>query len=136
MGNNLCKIIQEYLNLDMLQEFKVKDCSEVFKFNKEGIQVLSQSGWQPAHDTCFSNVNLETLLLNPDTITTVVYKPKNDESYWCWGDDHKIYEFPWSGSLEDLEHYAVGNCYRSYDEAKESLTKLEEKLCTIFYGSK
>ncbi len=145
--NKLAKTIKSQLNLSILQEFRISGIREHFRFSEEGLQVYHKNDgwWLVSKETADGNlgiakdyqpISLEALLLHPEWVLPIIYKPSNDQIYYCWGDNHQLYEFPWSGSIEDLEHYATGNCFFSREEAEEQLTSLESRLTSIYYTEK
>lgn len=146
----LAKTIKTHLNLSILQEFRISGMQEHFRFSEEGLQVYYKNNgiydwWLVSKETAVVNlgiakdyqlISLEALLIHPEWILPITYKPSNDQIYYCWGDNHQLYEYPWSGSMEDLEHYATGNCFHSREEAEEQLTSLESRLTSIYYTEK
>lgn len=47
-----------------------------------------------------------------------VWKPECDESYWYINDYDMVFDKDWIDSITDNKRYSVGNCYRTYAEAK------------------
>lgn len=147
------KTIKTHLNLSILQEFRISGLREHFRFSEEGLQIYRKNNgiyawWLVSKETAvgklgilgimkdYQPISLEALLIHPEWILPITYKPSNDQIYYCWGDNHQLYEYPWSGSIEDLEHYATGNCFHSKEEAEEQLTSLESRLTSTYYTEK
>ena len=141
----LANTIKTHLNLSILQEFKIQGIHNHFRFTEDGLEVQyknkgSYSWYLVSKEIADGNlsltkgwklITLEALIIHPDWIL-----PDTSKTYYCWKDNHKLHEYPWSGSLEDLEHYASGNCFSSKKEAKAKLAELEDKLTSIYYGGK
>ncbi len=56
------------------------------------------------------------------------YKPKYGEEYWCIGGDGNIFSVKWMGSHSSEFRYALGNVYRTVEEAQAALDK---QLATV-----
>jgi len=56
------------------------------------------------------------------------YKPKYGEEYWCIGGDGNIFSVKWMGSHSSEFRYALGNAYRTKEEAQAALDK---QLATV-----
>ena len=56
------------------------------------------------------------------------YKPKKGEEYWCIGGDGNIFSVKWMGSHSSEFRYALGNVYRTKEEAQAALDK---QLATV-----
>lgn len=56
------------------------------------------------------------------------YKPKYGEEYWCIGGNGNIFSVKWMGSHSSEFRYALGNVYRTVEEAQAALDK---QLATV-----
>lgn len=56
------------------------------------------------------------------------WKPKYDENYYYFTDIEGIMVGKWKNNPTDSRRYDFGNCFKSYEEAKEARDKIEELL--------
>lgn len=56
------------------------------------------------------------------------WKPKYDENYYCFTDMEGIIVEKWKDNPTDSWRYDFGNCFKSYEEAKEAINKIKNVL--------
>lgn len=56
------------------------------------------------------------------------WKPKYDENYYYVTDLESIMVEKWKNKLTDDWRYDFGNCFKSYEEAKEAINKIKNVL--------
>ena len=56
------------------------------------------------------------------------WKPKYDENYYYFTDMEGIMVGKWKNNPTDSWRYDFGNCFKSYEEAKETINKIKNVL--------
>ena len=56
------------------------------------------------------------------------WKPKNDETYYYFTDMESVMVGKWKNNPTDSWRYDFGNCFKSYEEAKEAINKIKNVL--------
>lgn len=104
--------VAKLLGVELGEEFECDDgCSYVLTNNR------LMSG---THDVSETLINLLTGCL---TVRRKPWKPKEGEQYWLVlpsGEITYLYWHPWKFSIV---LYKIGNCYRTYEEAKANRDK-------------
>lgn len=117
------------LDVGMNEEFmlqKGKHDMGIFKITKDGIELCKENGWYP--------INIvESVCSGKYKIVKLPWKPKQDEEYWYsdWEDDVFCSTFN-ADSKYDLMLYAVGNCFRTKEEAETHKYETRNKLKSIY----
>ena len=61
-------------------------------------------------------------------ITLPKWKPKYDENYYYFTDMEGTMVGKWKNNPTDSWRYDFGNCFKSYEEAKEAINKIKNVL--------
>lgn len=115
----------------------------------EVIKILTDLGGHNSHSMDGKNTNAY-YFINPNRIIVNTYssgsevfsyvkefykeiklprwKPKYDENYYYFTDMQGIMVGKWKNNPADSWRYDFGNCFKSYEEAKEASRKIKEML--------
>lgn len=63
-----------------------------------------------------------------EEIKLPIWKPKYDEYYYYFTDTQGIMVGKWKNNPTDSWRYDFGNCFKSYEEAKEAINKIKNVL--------
>ena len=95
-----------------------------------GTYFLANSGLYHVESGYEVEKTLSDLLSGKCKIKHKPWKPKYGEHYYCVGSTGNAHREQWYGDVLDILYYKVGNCYKTYEEAKANLDKW-----TAFYAS-
>lgn len=126
---NLIPVIREALGLQEHEEFNLINpqrsvISRAFRFTSNSLQIHYPQGWEEAHD-----MTLRALLRGDLKVVKLPFKPKEGELYYLvgfYGDVIGTRYTKWCQS--DILNANSGNCYRTYEEAKEHVDEWMNKV--------
>ena len=107
---NKMKEVASLLGVELGEEFNIKnDCFSPFKLTNEGL-VDGGGEYRPSI--------LGYLLSGDCELEKLPFKPKRGERYWhyCTLSDSAVHSY-WDSYSTDYGLFAVGNCFRTKDEA-------------------
>lgn len=130
------KILWEYIanqyGLELNEEFKVEGRSDILhRFTADGLEFYSTPAdvWRHAtYESAF-------LHANPPTIKKLPWKPRPRDEYWfvTWGTTYSLMvarDF-WCATEVDETRRAVGNCFRTKEEAEAAKDSIFERVKEI-----
>lgn len=120
------------LGVELEEEFKLDKHNDIYKFTEEGLMYYlgDNRGWRTAPFT------QNDLLTGKFEIKKLPWKPKNKDDYWfvgwlCIDNDWEIRAFKThfsdADSVDNLR-FAVGNCFRTYEEAEAAKYEVYKRL--------
>ena len=136
---NYMDMVAEMLDVKMGEEFKIVDAEGkprkciIFKLTENGLKSIAIKpngdyfgGWSGDPDA------LSLLLTGKYSIVRKPWKPKKGETYYTISaiSDNEIiiYYYEWRDTSACYEHYALSNCFRTEEEAKQHASKYIEWL--------
>lgn len=127
--NHMAKV-SEMLGVELDEEFEIeKHLYAKFKITEAGLEIKPNNDktWHIEVDI------LLDLLTGEATIKRKPWTPKMEETYYCWlnyGSDWNVGYYSMTGYTFDLNNIAMGNCFRTRDDAKahkdEVIARYEE----------
>lgn len=118
-GNEIIKLLED-LGGTNNRNYTGKDEDDVYFINPQG------------GIDCTSNSNTNTILSYIKEFYREIklpkWKPKYDENYYYFTDMQGIMVGKWKNNPSDSWRYDFGNCFKSYEEAKESVNKIKNVL--------
>jgi hypothetical protein len=59
------------------------------------------------------------------------FTPKRADIYWAIDLSHGPHEKWWAGTADDIHAHAIGNCFKTKQEAEDSLNRIKELLLSL-----
>ena len=123
------KDLATLLGVEMDEEFMLQEGKHdigTFKVTKDGIELCKENGWYPI------NV-VESICRGKYKIIKLPWKPKFDEAFWAvTPEGNGVYSTRWRGIFGDYVFYAIGNCFKTEEEAKSHKDEIMNKLKSIY----
>lgn len=127
---NLIPVIREALGLQENEEFNLINANEVpfqerFRFASYTLQIHYPEGWEEAN-----GMTLKALLRGDLKVVKLPWKPKESEAYNYVNlyNGEIVQTIYVKNCISDKTRVESGNCYRTYEEAKEHVDEWMEKL--------
>ena len=122
MTVNYMEQVAKMLGLELGEVFKVEGHKDIYAFYGGELINLSVGS--------ATDMMLAEILKGKETITKLPWKPEKGGEYWRFNCGEPVYTM-WENDFVDNMSYAVGNCYRTKEEAladKENLLKRIKKI--------
>ena len=118
--------IAKMLGVELGEEFEIEfpdpsTMSTTAVFNENEFRIVKTDAYIVTPYWKYSV--LHSLLVGSLTIKRKPWKPKEDEYYWSVNPDGTYSKRPWFNVSGDISNYKLGNCYRTYEEAKANRDK-------------
>lgn len=127
---NLIPTIREALGLQENEEFNLINPNEVpfpehFRFTSNSLQIHYPQGWEEAN-----GMTLRALLRGDLKVVKLPWKPKESGTYNYvnFYNGEIVQTIYVENCISDKTRVESGNCYRTYEEAKEHVDEWMEKL--------
>ena len=133
------------LNLKPEQVFRVKNDIARFKFNDQGILLISQSDkWVPVENVkkdFYKKLMDGALVISErgavrpkfgDTYYYVYWKHINDTGSKV--KEYRILDTMWIGNMVDQAMFAIGNCFTNETDARSNVTKVMGHVEALMVG--
>lgn len=125
------KEVAKILGVEIGEEFSVTKSGYTYRLTESGMETISMGGISLGGKRIeTSGYMLCELLAGRKTIIKKPWRPKYGEQYWCATTYCGASFCEWQDRMSDLAYYAVGNCFRTKEEAEaheeEVLARLEK----------
>lgn len=125
------KAVAALLGVEIGEEFEINDGyrGSRFRITDEKMEIKSDTDkglrWIEV-----TGDSLYELLTGQRKIIKKPWKPKKGEQYWCATTYCGAPQCEWQDRMSDLAYYAIGNCFRTEEEAEahkeETLARLKK----------
>ena len=119
MANYMAEVAK-MLGVELGEEFEINGYNgHKFMFKNDGLHILT------VHQTYCDSSNpiIGQLIVGSSTIKRKPWKPTKEDNYFCIYRDGSCVWHGWDNSVIDLNHYKLGNCYRTKQEAETNRDK-------------
>lgn len=146
MNKNLIPIIAKMLDVEIGEEFKIKEndsliCDDydynnnnnIYKFTKTEFLAKDVDDSHGIESWLSSPFMLESLITGHVSIVKLPWKPKKGDTYWSFIilDDNNTWtvaSYIWKDSINDLLLNRTGWIYNTFQEAKDALPDVAKEL--------
>lgn len=127
---NLIPDIAESLGVEICEKFYIRDTVDNGILSTNGVKIafdFSDKGLRSP--VCTNNSLILMYLLNGRyEIVKKVFKPKIGDTYWSTEHAMAAGEYKWNNDIVDFANYALGNCFRTKEEAIKNATRIYDEL--------
>lgn len=125
---NRMKEVAALLGVEIGEEFGIEELLDTaYRLTEMALEEKVDGGtWEAT-----SGYNLQLLLNGTRQIIKKPWKPASGEQYWFLVQDATAWAV-WGGSMMDMTRYAVGNCFRTEEEAEAHKEEVLARLKKIY----
>lgn len=125
MKKNYYEEVAKMFGVELEEEFKISNCANIkFKFTKNGLMACDnrKDKWYLGLYTFYS------LLRGECEIIKKTFKPKTKELYYWVTIYQEVVTDTWIGTQSDYTRYALGNCFKTIEEAELHKEEIIKKI--------
>lgn len=127
------KELAALLGVEIGEEFRITNYSFIYRIT--GQQVESRPrGSKDWYDT--DGEAIYSVLTGKSEIIKEPWKPKDGEEFFVCMRGYYVHQERWTKCAADLMAYAVGNCFRTQEEAQSHSKEVLERLEKIYDDGK
>lgn len=127
---NLIPNIAESLGVEIREKFYIRDTVDNGILSTNGVKIAFDfSDKELRSPYCTNNPRILMYLLNGRyEVVKRVFKPKIGDTYWYVSTYYGAGEYKWNNDVVDFENYALGNCFRTKEEATKNAPRIYDEL--------